>query len=95
MQLEKDVESYLGTQVRKEGGRCIKFIPDVDNGMPDRIVLLPGGVLIWVETKNGTSENARKLQQMQHRRLRLLGQKVVVAHTKNQVDDLLKGYQKT
>lgn len=94
MQLERDVESYLGRQVKKMDGMCVKFIPDIENGMPDRIVLLPGGITVWVETKNGTSEKARKLQQMQHRRLRLLGQKVVVAQTKEQVDRLLQEYKK-
>ena len=92
MQLEKDVESYLTGQVERIGGRCVKFIPDIDNGMPDRIVMLPGGVLIWVETKNGTTEQARKLQRMQHTKLRRLGQRVEVVQTKAQADELLRKY---
>lgn len=92
MQLEKDVENYLGKQVGKRNGRCLKFIPDIDNGMPDRIVLLPGGTLIWVELKNGTGEQARKLQRMQHRKLRELGQRVEVIHTKEEVDRLMREF---
>jgi hypothetical protein len=90
MQLEKDVEGYLRRQVEKRGGRCYKFIPDTDNGMPDRIILLPGGVLVWVETKNGDSEKARLLQRVQHRNLRELGQRVEIVHTKAQVDALMR-----
>ncbi len=89
MQLEKDVEGYLTRQVERMHGRCLKFIPDVDNGMPDRLVLLPRGVVVWVELKNGTSEDARRLQKMQHAKLRRLGQRVEVIQTKEQVDCLL------
>ena len=90
MQLEKDVEGYLTGQVGRRGGRCVKFVPDLDNGMPDRIVMLPGGVLVWVELKNGVYEEARKLQRMQHAKLRRLGQRVEVIQTKEQVDRLME-----
>ena len=93
MQLEKDVESHLTGQVERLGGRCVKFIPDIDNGMPDRIVMLPGGVLIWVELKNGEDETARKIQRMQHVKLRRLGQRVEVIRTKAEVDELLRAYR--
>ena len=93
MQLEKDVEGYLTRQVERLGGRCEKFIPDIDNGMPDRLVLLPGGTVVWVETKNGEGEEARRLQKMQHLKLRRLGQRVEVIQTKEQVDQLLKEYR--
>ena len=90
MQLERDVEGYLKRQVEKRGGKCYKFIPDTDNGMPDRIIVLPGGILLWVETKNGDDEQARLLQRVQHRKLRSLGQRVEIAHTKGQVDALMR-----
>lgn len=89
MLLERDVESYLGRRVKALGGRCDKFTPDLNNGMPDRIVMLPGGVLIWVETKRCESEDARQLQKMQHLKLRRLGQRVEIIHTKREVDKLL------
>lgn len=90
MQLERDVEGYLRRQVEKRGGKCYKFIPDTDNGMPDRIIVLPGGILVWVETKNGEDENARLLQRVQHRKLRAMGQRVEIVHTKAQADALLR-----
>jgi hypothetical protein len=91
--LERDVEQYLRGQVEKLGGRCDKFNPDLNNGMPDRIVMLPGGVLIWVELKKDESADARRLQKMQHRKLRKLGQQVCVIHTKAQVDELISEYK--
>lgn len=94
MRLEKDVEAYLTRQVEKRGGMCKKYIPDIDNGMPDRIIMLPGGVLMWCELKNGESAQARKLQQLQHRKLKALGQRVEVVHTKEQVDKLMSEYDK-
>lgn len=94
MQLERDVEAYLGKSVRRLGGKSLKFIPDEENGMPDRLVLLPGGVSVWVELKNGETEKARKLQQLQHKRLRDLGQIVEVGQTKEQIDQLLTRYGK-
>ncbi len=92
MQLEKDVEGYLVRQVGKLGGQCVKFLPDIENGFPDRLVLLPGGVSVWVELKNGTSEKTRRLQRMQHQKLRKLGQRVEVVQTKEAVDVLLRDY---
>lgn len=92
MQLEKDVEAYLRRTVRQRGGRCLKYVPDIDNGMPDRLVLLPGSVVLWIELKNGKSEQARRLQQVQHRKLRTLGQRVEVIHTKQEVDELLREF---
>ena len=86
---ERDVESHLRRIVEARGGRCEKFIPDQDSGMPDRIVMLPGGVLVWVETKKPKGGSVRKLQEFQHARLRRLGQRVEVVWTKAQADALV------
>lgn len=92
MDLERDVERYLTREVERRGGRCVKFIPDNEPGMPDRLLLLPGGVTLWVETKRTTGE-LRALQQYQHTRLRRLGQRVEAVYTKADVDSLLTGYK--
>jgi hypothetical protein len=86
---EREIEGYLRRRVEKVGGRCVKFIPDVDNGMPDRVVMLPGGVLLWVETKKPKGGKVSSLQREQHRRLRALGQRVEVVWTKEDADALL------
>jgi hypothetical protein len=87
---EREIEGYLRRRVEKVGGRCVKFIPDVDNGMPDRVVMFPGGVLLWVETKKPKGGKVSSLQREQHRRLRALGQRVEVVWTKEEADALLE-----
>ncbi len=49
--LEKDVEKRLIKPVRQLGGLCLKFETPGFTGVPDRIILLPGGRVLFVETK--------------------------------------------
>lgn len=89
---EREVEAYLRRRVEEAGGRCEKFIPDLDSGMPDRIVMLPHGVLVWVETKKPKGGKVTALQKFQHEKLRRLGQVVEVVWTKEQTDELVARY---
>lgn len=88
-QLESEVESYLRRRVEKAGGMCVKFLPDFARGFPDRIVLLPRGVLVWVETKRPQGGVLSPTQKVQHALLRRMGQRVEVVWTKDQADDLI------
>lgn len=87
---EREVESYLRRRVEALGGECVKFIPDDMPGYPDRIVMLPGGVLVWAETKKPKGGRVSKLQKLRHEQLRALGQRVVVVWTKEQADELVE-----
>ena len=49
--LEKDIEKALGRKVGKRGGLCLKWVCPGWAGVPDRIVLLPGGRVAFVELK--------------------------------------------
>lgn len=49
--LEKRVEQYLAVKVKQHGGRAYKFVSPGCAGVPDRIVLLPGGCITFVELK--------------------------------------------
>ena len=88
-QLENEVEGHLRRRVEKAGGVCVKFLPDFARGFPDRIVLLPGGVLVWVETKRPQGGVLSPVQKVQHVLLRRLGQRVEVVWTKDQADALI------
>ena len=88
-QLENEVEGHLRRCVEKAGGLCVKFLPDFARGFPDRIVLLPGGVLVWVETKRPQGGVLSPVQKVQHVLLRRLGQRVEVVWTKDQADALI------
>ena len=92
MELERDVEQYLVSEVSKHGGLCVKFIPDHRRGMPDRIVMLPTGVLVWVETKRPKDGEVSAVQKHRHKELRALGQTVVLCYTKADIDKLMAAY---
>lgn len=49
--LEKDIERALGRMVGKHGGRCLKWVCPGWLGVPDRLCLLPGGRIYFVEVK--------------------------------------------
>ena len=89
MELERDVERYLIGEVERRGGICIKCIPDHRSGMPDRIVMLPGGILIWVELKRPHGGRLSAVQQHRHRELNTLGQCVELCSTRAEVDALM------
>lgn len=90
MELEKDVEGYLTRRVTEAGGMCVKFIPDQVAGMPDRIVMLPGGRMAWVEMKKPKGGTLSVIQKHRHRKLRSLGQVVYVCWTKAEADRIVR-----
>jgi len=77
--LEKWLENKLVKGVEAVGGKCLKFAPIYRRGMPDRIILLPGGRVIWVELKTDTGRTS-PTQRKRHRELRALGFKVMVPY---------------
>lgn len=48
---ERDIESGLRRQVEKMGGKFMKFTSPGNDGVPDRIAILPGGRVWFVELK--------------------------------------------
>lgn len=49
--LEREVEAKLRKTVNSFGGWCLKWVCPGWAGVPDRIVLLPGGRIWFIETK--------------------------------------------
>lgn len=86
---EKEIETYLRMRISSFGGRAYKFISPGNDGVPDRLVCLPGGKVIFVELKT-TGGKLRPLQAVQIRRLQDLGFPVLVVDSKNQVDKLIE-----
>jgi len=72
---EKITEQKLTKAVKNMGGIAPKFVSPGFDGMPDRIVLLPGGHIGFVEVK-APGEKPRPLQLARHGLLRRLGFKV-------------------
>jgi len=75
---EKELECKFVQAVKAVGGITPKFISPGFDGIPDRIALLPGGRIAFVEVKR-PGEKPRPLQEARHGMLRRLGFKVYVA----------------
>ncbi len=87
---EKNIEGYLRDKVKAAGGMAYKFVSPGNAGVPDRIVLLPGGKVVFVELK-APGKKSTPLQEAQQRRIRALGFMVMVVDTRQGVDELLGG----
>lgn len=61
-ELEKEIEKKLRTAVEAVGGLCLKWVCPGWTGVPDRLVLLPGGRLVFVETKRPKGGRLSKMQ---------------------------------
>ena len=87
-QLEKDIEQKLVKMVKNHGGLCLKWVCPGWSGVPDRIILLPGGRVIFAETKRPKGGKLGKLQKWWHKKLRSLGFWAVVVWTEENVNTL-------
>ncbi len=85
---EKQIEQKLVRAVKNMGGTAPKFVSPGLDGMPDRIVLLPGGHIGFVEVK-APGEKPRPLQLARHGLLRRLGFKVYVLDDEQQIGGIL------
>ena len=70
--LERDIERRLREQVKAIGGLCLKFVSPGFTGVPDRIILLSGGRVAFVELK-APGKRERERQDFVQRLLRSMG----------------------
>ena len=85
---EKSIEQKLVRATKGRGGICPKLVSPGFDGMPDRLVLLPGGVMAFAELK-APGKKPRPLQLARHRLLRKLGFKVYVIDDISQIGGML------
>ena len=85
---EKEIEQALVRSVKSMGGICPKFVSPGFDGMPDRIVLLPGGRIAFVELK-APGKKPRALQVKRMEQLRLLGFPVYCVDGTEQIKPVL------
>lgn len=71
--LEKEIESKLREMVEKHGGMCLKWVCPGWAGVPDRIVLLPRGRIIFVELKRPKGGKVASRQKWWRDKLRYMG----------------------
>lgn len=84
--LEKDIEKLFTAEIKRAGGKAFKFTSPGNDGVPDRIVMLPDGRILFVELKTDTGKLSR-LQELQCRQIAELGQTVRVLHGLAEVRD--------
>ena len=77
------------TETRKKGGLAVKFVSPSFSGMPDRLVLLPHGVMGFVEVK-APGKKPRLLQVSRHAMLREMGFQVFVLDAMEDIPGLLQ-----
>lgn len=85
---EKNIEQKLVKAVKSAGGIAPKLTSPGYDGMPDRLVLLPGGKIGFVEVK-APGKAPRPLQVARHKLLQRLGFKVFVLDDPNEIGGIL------
>jgi hypothetical protein len=85
---EKIIEQHLVKAVKNSGGIAPKLVCPGFDGMPDRLVLLPGGKIGFVEVK-APGKEPRPLQVARHGLLRRLGFKVYILDAPEQIGGIL------
>lgn len=86
---EKSIERYLTKQAIQNGLPCLKYANPNMVGYPDRLLVLPGGRVIWVELKS-KGRKPTKIQLMRINELTGMGHQVKVIDNKADIDELLK-----
>lgn len=86
---EKLIEKKLKEGVQAIGGLALKFASPYHRGVPDRIVLMPGGKAYFVELKS-TGEKPTRLQAKAMSDLKMLGFGVRVIDRQEELDRFLK-----
>lgn len=88
MDEESRIERRLAVSVKKMGGMAVKFTSPGLDGVPDRIVLLPGRKIAFVELK-APGKKPRPLQIKRMRQLKSLGFPVYVVDGVEQIGGVL------
>lgn len=94
--LEKKLEEKFRESVKQAGGKAYKFTSPGNDGVPDRIAVLPGGKIGFVELKQ-KGKKPTPLQAKRIRELKELGCTVLLlddpADIGNVICDIQKGEQ--
>lgn len=91
---EKFIEKKLVEAAKKKGGFALKFVSPRMNGVPDRIVLLPGGHIAFVELKS-PGKMMRPLQIRRKKQLESLGFKVYLIDEMSQIGGVIDEIQRS
>lgn len=94
MTREVSIEKYLAGEIKSTGGLCIKLVPIGLRGIPDRLVVLPGPVVAFVELKRPKGGVISIHQRGWHKTLTGLGCHHRFIHTRSAVDAFIQEFTK-
>jgi hypothetical protein len=86
---ERDVERYFKAQLEKRGALVFKFVSPGQAGVPDRVVLLPGGRVVFAEMK-APGEKPRPLQRAVFARMARAGHPVYIIDSREAVKKFME-----
>lgn len=89
MERERDVEAWMRREVEKLDGMFVKLTSPSRDGMPDRMVILPGGRIVFVELKTVRGILSR-IQEWQIGALRKRGVQVCVVYGRRGAEDMME-----
>jgi Holliday junction resolvase len=89
MMSEKQVEQKLREGIKKLGGIAYKFTSPGNVGVPDRIIILPGGEIYFIEVKTEIGKLS-KLQRSQLKKITQLGAKAFTLYGIDDVNGFLR-----
>lgn len=87
---EASIEKYLGSLIEERGGIYIKLVPFSLRGIPDRLIVLPGPVVAFVELKRPKGGRIAPLQHWWAKRLTDLGCRHAFVKNKSECEALVK-----
>jgi hypothetical protein len=88
--LEKTLEYKLRDKIKALDGLCLKWQCPGWTGVPDRIVLMPGGRIYFVELKNGNKGVLSPRQVVVHKVLLKLGFQVWVITNNEEINEFIE-----
>ncbi len=89
---EKEVEQYLHRQIKSLHGTTYKWVSPGHVGVPDRICVMPDGLIFFVEVKTLKGKiSVRQAREVQF--LRSLKTTTFVCYGTQGVDDIIKWLQ--
>ncbi len=86
---ERDVERYFKAQLERRGALVFKFVSPGQAGVPDRVVLLPGGRVVFAEMK-APGEKPRPLQRAVFSRMARAGHPVYIIDSREAVKKFME-----
>ncbi|EDV1712480.1 VRR-NUC domain-containing protein [Salmonella enterica subsp. enterica serovar Enteritidis] len=89
---EGRVQKYAKERLEAIGGLVRKLSYEGRSGAPDLLVILPGGIIWFVEIKKDENTKPDPHQLREHERMCKRGANVFVVGSKKQVDKLIEHY---